>query len=113
MGLARWLKRQRCLLPSLITGVRVKQSQTCLLYHCFQRKIAHPALKFLGRALFFSMGFMVTVKGKIASPSEAPIFVVAPHSTFFDGIACVVAGLPSLVSRNENAQTPLVGSKYL
>ncbi|KAH0512463.1 Lysophosphatidylcholine acyltransferase 2 [Microtus ochrogaster] len=72
-------------------------------------QIAHPALKFLGRALFFSMGFMVTVKGKIASPSEAPIFVVAPHSTFFDGIACVVAGLPSLVSRNENAQTPVVG----
>lgn len=75
----------------------------------WRRKIAQPVLKFLGRALFFSMGFMVTVKGKIASPSEAPIFVVAPHSTFFDGIACVVAGLPSLVSRNENAQTPLVG----
>lgn len=75
----------------------------------WRRKIAQPALKFLGHALFFSMGFMVTVKGKIASPSEAPIFVVAPHSTFFDGIACVVAGLPSLVSRNENAQTPLVG----
>ncbi|XP_051024604.1 lysophosphatidylcholine acyltransferase 2 [Acomys russatus] len=75
----------------------------------WRRKITHPALKFLGRALFFSMGFVVTVKGKLASPSEAPIFVVAPHSTFFDGIACVVAGLPSLVSRNENAQTPLVG----
>ncbi|XP_037061980.1 lysophosphatidylcholine acyltransferase 2 isoform X3 [Peromyscus leucopus] len=59
--------------------------------------------------MFFSMGFMVTVKGKMASPVEAPIFVVAPHSTFFDGIACVVAGLPSLVSRNENAQTLLVG----
>ncbi|XP_051047357.1 LOW QUALITY PROTEIN: lysophosphatidylcholine acyltransferase 2 [Phodopus roborovskii] len=75
----------------------------------WRRKVTQPALKFLGRAMFFSMGFMVTVKGKIASPSEAPIFVVAPHSTFFDGIACVVAGLPSLVSRNENAQTPLVG----
>ncbi|XP_040591213.1 lysophosphatidylcholine acyltransferase 2 [Mesocricetus auratus] len=75
----------------------------------WRRKITQPALKFLGHAMFFSMGFMVTVKGKIASPSEAPIFVVAPHSTFFDGIACVVAGLPSLVSRNENAQTPLVG----
>ena len=77
-----------------------------------QRKSTRPALTFLGRAMFFSMGFTVTVKGKVASPLEAPIFVVAPHSTFFDGIACVVAGLPSLVSRNENAQTPLVGSKY-
>ncbi|XP_062032241.1 lysophosphatidylcholine acyltransferase 2 [Lepus europaeus] len=75
----------------------------------WRRKIAQPALKFLGHALFFSMGFVVSVKGRIAKPLEAPIFVVAPHSTFFDGIACVVAGLPSLVSRNENAQTPLVG----
>ncbi|XP_034378550.1 lysophosphatidylcholine acyltransferase 2 [Arvicanthis niloticus] len=75
----------------------------------WRRKITQPALKFLGRAMFFSMGFTVTVKGKVASPLEAPIFVVAPHSTFFDGIACVVAGLPSLVSRNENAQTPLAG----
>ncbi|XP_002711569.1 lysophosphatidylcholine acyltransferase 2 isoform X2 [Oryctolagus cuniculus] len=75
----------------------------------WRRKIAQRALKFLGHAMFFSMGFVVSVKGRIASPLEAPIFVVAPHSTFFDGIACVVAGLPSLVSRNENAQTPLVG----
>jgi lysophosphatidylcholine acyltransferase/lyso-PAF acetyltransferase len=63
--------------------------------------------------MFFSMGFLVTMKGKVASPLEAPIFVVAPHSTFFDGIACVIAGLPSLVSRNENAPAPLIGSKYL
>lgn len=75
--------------------------------------MAQPVLKFLGHVLFFSMGFVVSVKGKIASPVEAPIFVVAPHSTFFDGIACVVAGLPSMVSRNENVQVPLIGSKYL
>ncbi|XP_059524003.1 lysophosphatidylcholine acyltransferase 2 isoform X2 [Myotis daubentonii] len=75
----------------------------------WRRKITHPVLKFLGRAMFFSMGFSVTVKGKIASPVDAPIFVVAPHSTFFDGIACVAAGLPSMVSRNENVQVPLIG----
>ncbi|XP_070356507.1 lysophosphatidylcholine acyltransferase 2 isoform X2 [Equus asinus] len=75
----------------------------------WRRKITQPVLKFLGRALFFSMGFIVTVKGKVANAVEAPIFVVAPHSTFFDGIACVIAGLPSVVSRNENAQAPLVG----
>uniref|UniRef100_A0A452SCE9 Lysophosphatidylcholine acyltransferase 2 n=1 Tax=Ursus americanus TaxID=9643 RepID=A0A452SCE9_URSAM len=75
----------------------------------WRRKITQPVLKFLGHAMFFSMGFIVTVKGKVASPMEAPIFVAAPHSTFFDGIACVVAGLPSMVSRNENAQVPLIG----
>uniref|UniRef100_F7H2J9 Lysophosphatidylcholine acyltransferase 2 n=1 Tax=Callithrix jacchus TaxID=9483 RepID=F7H2J9_CALJA len=75
----------------------------------WRRKITQTALKFLGRAMFFSMGFIVAVKGKVASPLEAPVFVAAPHSTFFDGIACIVAGLPSMVSRNENAQAPLIG----
>uniref|UniRef100_A0A2K5DJ91 Lysophosphatidylcholine acyltransferase 2 n=1 Tax=Aotus nancymaae TaxID=37293 RepID=A0A2K5DJ91_AOTNA len=75
----------------------------------WRRKITQTALKFLGRAMFFSMGFIVAVKGKVASPLEAPVFVAAPHSTFFDGIACIVAGLPSMVSRNENAHVPLIG----
>ncbi|XP_027725345.1 lysophosphatidylcholine acyltransferase 2 isoform X1 [Vombatus ursinus] len=75
----------------------------------WRRALTHPALKFLGRVMFFLMGFLVRVKGKIASPVEAPIFIVAPHSTFFDGIACVVAGLPSIVSRTENAHVPLIG----
>ncbi|XP_054426321.1 lysophosphatidylcholine acyltransferase 2 [Pteronotus mesoamericanus] len=75
----------------------------------WRRKLTQPVLKFLGRAMFFSMGFIVTVTGKIADPGEAPILVAAPHSSFFDGIACVVAGLPSLVSRNENVQVPLIG----
>ncbi|KAB0351675.1 hypothetical protein FD754_016532 [Muntiacus muntjak] len=75
----------------------------------WKRKITLPVLKFLGHVMFFAMGFVVTVKGKIATPLEAPIFIVAPHSTFFDGIACVAAGLPSIVSRNENVQAPLIG----
>ncbi|XP_035944694.2 lysophosphatidylcholine acyltransferase 2 isoform X2 [Halichoerus grypus] len=75
----------------------------------WRREITQPVLKFLGHALFFSMGFIVTMKGKVARPMEAPIFVAAPHSTFFDGIACVAAGLPSILSRNENAQVPLIG----
>ncbi|XP_004600722.2 lysophosphatidylcholine acyltransferase 2 [Sorex araneus] len=75
----------------------------------WRRTVTLPVLKFLAHALFFVMGFMVSVKGKMASAAEAPIFVVAPHSTFFDGIACVVAGLPSMVTRSENMQVPLIG----
>ena len=67
----------------------------------------------LGRAYYFSMGFRVVVKGKQVSSSEAPILAVAPHSTFFDGIVCIVAGLPSTVSRVENLATPIFGSKML
>uniref|UniRef100_A0A3P8SMW1 Lysophosphatidylcholine acyltransferase 2 n=1 Tax=Amphiprion percula TaxID=161767 RepID=A0A3P8SMW1_AMPPE len=63
----------------------------------------------LGRAYYFCMGFRVVVKGKQVTSSEAPILAVAPHSTFFDGIVCVVAGLPSTVSRVENLATPIFG----
>ena len=63
----------------------------------------------LGRAYYFAMGFRVVVKGKQVSSREAPILAVAPHSTFFDGIVCIVAGLPSTVSRVENLATPIFG----
>lgn len=67
----------------------------------------------LGRAYFFCMGFRVVVKGSQVSSSEAPILAVAPHSTFFDGIVCIVAGLPSTVSRVENLATPIFGREML
>lgn len=67
----------------------------------------------LGRAYFFCMGFHVVVKGTQVSSSEAPILAVAPHSTFFDGIVCIVAGLPSTVSRVENLATPIFGREML
>ena len=69
----------------------------------------------LGRTYYFCMGFRVVVKGKQVSSAEAPILAVAPHSTFFDGIVCIVAGLPSTVSRAENLATPIFGreSRFL
>lgn len=67
----------------------------------------------LGRMYFASMGFRVVIKGKQVNSSEAPILAVAPHSTFFDGIVCIVAGLPSTVSRVENLATPIFGSEIL
>uniref|UniRef100_A0A8D2HNB5 Lysophosphatidylcholine acyltransferase 2 n=1 Tax=Urocitellus parryii TaxID=9999 RepID=A0A8D2HNB5_UROPR len=76
----------------------------------WRRTLTHLVLRYLGYALYFSMGFKVSVKGKAASALEAPIFVVAPHSSFFDGIACIVSGLPSLVSRYETVQIPMIGS---
>lgn len=61
---------------------------------------------------FFGMGFRVVVKGKQASCVEAPILAVAPHSSFFDAIACIEAGLPSTVSRSESLEAPIFGSKH-
>uniref|UniRef100_A0A8D2Q5T0 Lysophosphatidylcholine acyltransferase 2 n=1 Tax=Varanus komodoensis TaxID=61221 RepID=A0A8D2Q5T0_VARKO len=73
------------------------------------RTVSYSVLAFLGRALFFVMGFQVNVKGEPASPEQAPILAAAPHSSFFDGIVCVMAGLPSIVSRQENLAVPIIG----
>lgn len=65
----------------------------------------------LGRLCFFAMGFRVVVKGKQATSREAPILAVAPHSSFFDSITCIVSSMPSVVSRTDNLLPPMFGRK--
>ena len=58
------------------------------------------------------MGFhWVKVKGKLASPAEAPLLAVGPHSSFIDLLAIFVLCTPSGVSKIENDAIPLVGGK--
>ncbi|XP_042294256.1 lysophosphatidylcholine acyltransferase 2 isoform X2 [Sceloporus undulatus] len=75
----------------------------------WKRKLSYSALTFFGHVLYFVMGFRVKVKGKVASPKEAPILAAAPHSSFFDGIVSIAAGLPSIVSRQENLSSLFLG----
>ncbi|KAM5138502.1 lysophosphatidylcholine acyltransferase 2 isoform 1-T1 [Mantella aurantiaca] len=76
----------------------------------WRRNVSKCFLSCLGRLFYFSMGFHVRITGKPASFSESPIFVVAPHSSFFDGIAVIASGMPSTVSRAENIAVPIFGS---
>ncbi|XP_018425085.1 PREDICTED: lysophosphatidylcholine acyltransferase 2 [Nanorana parkeri] len=76
----------------------------------WRRNVSKHFLCCLGRLLYFSMGFHVRITGKPANFSESPIFVVAPHSSFFDGIAVIASGMPSTVSREENIAVPIFGS---
>ncbi|KFP14939.1 Lysophosphatidylcholine acyltransferase 2, partial [Egretta garzetta] len=76
----------------------------------WRRRMIQTTLSRLTRTLFFVMGFQVKVKGKIASLLEAPIFVAAPHSSFFDAIISALTGMPSVVSRAENLSTPIFGT---
>ncbi|KAK6632549.1 hypothetical protein RUM43_013317 [Polyplax serrata] len=62
------------------------------------------------RALFAAGGFhWVTVKGKQATPKEAPILAVAPHSSYFDVLTVVCLGGPSVVAKGETGSLPLIG----
>ncbi|NWX89777.1 PCAT2 acyltransferase, partial [Nothoprocta pentlandii] len=76
----------------------------------WRRTMIQRSLSCLTRTVFFVMGFRVKVKGKIAGPLEAPIFVAAPHSSFFDAIVSALTGMPSMVSRAENLSAPLFGT---
>lgn len=58
-------------------------------------------------------GMSVVVKGRQASRSQAPILVIAPHSTFLDAVIVYVTGFPSIIVRKESGSNPWLGSQYL
>lgn len=72
----------------------------------------------IGRLLFrlacAAGGFhYLRVKGKPASKMEAPIIVAAPHAGLFDIlIAVILWPPPTIISREENAKLPILGSTF-
>ena len=78
-----------------------------------------------GRVCCMCIGFQVSKTGtqvclscfstfcislfKQVSQSEAPVLIVAPHSTFFDAMAVFWTGLPFIVNREENRRIPFIG----
>lgn len=62
-----------------------------------------------GRVCCMCIGFQVSKTGTQVSQSEAPVLIVAPHSTFFDAMAVFWTGLPFIVNREENRRIPFIG----
>lgn len=74
----------------------------------------HPIIWLLSRAVFFCVGFLwVRVKGRRADLKEAPVLVVAPHSSFLDMLVLYPTQLATVVSRSENTKLPVIGGKGL
>ncbi|SPP77937.1 lysophosphatidylcholine acyltransferase [Drosophila guanche] len=62
------------------------------------------------RMLYTSGSFhYINMKGTRATPKQAPILVVAPHSSYVDSILVVATGPPSIVAKRETADIPLLG----
>nr|XP_061810890.1 lysophospholipid acyltransferase LPCAT4-like [Nerophis lumbriciformis] len=77
----------------------------------WRRLFFHPPVYLLSRAVFLSLGFLwVRVKGRKADLKEAPMLVVAPHSTFMDMLVLCPTHLPTVVSRSENTGLPVIGA---
>lgn len=74
------------------------------------RKTGKKVASFLGRLCFRITGFhIVETKGTLASKDQAPVLVVAPHSTYLDGFVVFWCDLPYIVNRQENRKIPLLG----
>ncbi|KAF1380805.1 hypothetical protein PFLUV_G00167800 [Perca fluviatilis] len=73
--------------------------------------LLHPILWSLSRAAFMTLGFLrIRVKGCRADLKEAPVLVVAPHSSFLDMLVLLPTQLATVVSRSENASLPVIGA---
>lgn len=63
------------------------------------------------RLMFGAVGFhRVRTVGEQATRQQAPVLAVAPHSSFYDGLAAVITGGPTIVAKEENSFIPFVGS---
>ncbi|MBN3284895.1 PCAT1 acyltransferase, partial [Polyodon spathula] len=79
------------------------------------RKVFDFLLKVIMRAMWFAGGFhWMTVKGRQALPTEAPILTLAPHSSYFDAIP-VTMTMASIVMKAESKDIPVWGTliKYI
>lgn len=60
---------------------------------------------------FFGSFHRIRVNGVCASPREAPIVVVGPHYSLFDGIVVAYCGPSTVVAKSKAADLPIIGSK--
>lgn len=92
----------------------LSEEECCRPVTGWRRWLLHPIIWLLSRAVFFFMGFLwVRVKGRRADLKEAPVLVVAPHSSFFDMLVLFPTQLATVVSRSENTKLPVIGGKGL
>ncbi|XP_061163188.1 lysophosphatidylcholine acyltransferase 2-like isoform X2 [Saccostrea echinata] len=75
------------------------------------RNSLRPLVVIVSRCVFFVGGFhWLTVKGEHHSAKEAPIIVLAPHSSFLDALAIVYLNLSTVVAKQETALAPIIGT---
>jgi lysophosphatidylcholine acyltransferase/lyso-PAF acetyltransferase len=73
------------------------------------RRTISVILTYLGQLCCKCVGFQVKKIGHQVSKDVAPVLAVAPHSSFFDGLAVFYSGLPYIISRSENRKIPFIG----
>ena len=76
------------------------------------RKKIKNVLGSLSRILFRICGINVTIKGTIASVEEAPLLVMAPHTSYFDAVLMWWSNTPSCVIAEDKINIPIYGKTW-
>ncbi|KAJ8715895.1 hypothetical protein PYW08_013180 [Mythimna loreyi] len=66
------------------------------------RRALKPLICFIGKMSYLAGGMAITIRGKQASREEAPILVVAPHSSFLDSCIVYATKMSSVIVRKES-----------
>jgi len=61
--------------------------------------------------MWLFLGVRVKVVGRQAKPSEAPILVLAPHSSIFDFLPLLAMGAPTVVAKKSLVENLFIGSE--
>ncbi len=78
----------------------------------FCRFLIHKIGPKISRYFLFGFGFhWIRIRGRQADSAEAPILVVAPHSSVFDAFIVGSTYAPSFVSKGGIRGIPVFGSK--
>ncbi|XP_053606196.1 lysophosphatidylcholine acyltransferase isoform X2 [Plodia interpunctella] len=66
------------------------------------RRALKPLICFIGKMSYLAGGMAITIRGQQASRKEAPILVVAPHSSFLDSCIVYATKMSSVIVRKES-----------
>ncbi|CAB3381568.1 Hypothetical predicted protein [Cloeon dipterum] len=75
----------------------------------WRRSLRAVISKLVRLLMVFGSFHTVKVKGRQATQREAPVLILAPHSSFFDALPVVLLGSPSIVAKAETANIPFFG----
>lgn len=75
----------------------------------WRRKLREVTALMMRMLFVFGSFNLIRTKGVRASPKEAPVIVVAPHTAFYDSICVILFGPSAVVAKYETASLPFFG----
>jgi len=92
-----------------LVGLTKDEAESVVVGRTGWRRKVMRAYAYFGNLVFFVAGFRVSVKGRQACRSEAPILVGAPHSSFLEAVIMILCE-SSPVSRLESKNAILIST---